>query len=236
MSVQIAQASLRTAQQARAELGSGVWSRVLRIDNSNPHNGYPSTVFATVFEFDGILWFYTDANGTQSFSLHRGRLDEEKANFTSLVQAISPDFRFFEILPEVAGKPVHVTSARLPNGCFIDSLAALRYRIEAGDAILRASLLSVYVGRGATLHGHTVLAYETPAGAFLIDSAVSPEPVRLAGATLAHDPIRAAQAVMKNVTRALWLPVVAPKRDPSSLMAAMTPSERQPATGAGFEN
>ena len=52
------------AQRARAMLGAGIWSRVIRIENVSAGSRYPATVYALVFELSGILWFYTDIDGT----------------------------------------------------------------------------------------------------------------------------------------------------------------------------
>ncbi len=56
------------------------WARVVRIDNSRPRDvlrrgPYPKVVYALVFELSGILWFYTDVDGTQSLSLTRNTVD-----------------------------------------------------------------------------------------------------------------------------------------------------------------
>jgi len=84
--------SLAHARQARALLGPAFWSCVLRIENETRGGAYAPMLHALVFEFAGRLWFYTDANGTQSFSLHRGRLAEEKADFGPLLRDIEPGF------------------------------------------------------------------------------------------------------------------------------------------------
>lgn len=59
-----------SALAARAQLGEGIWSRTVRIENRSDDGRYPARLHALVFEFDGRLWFYTDMDGTQSFSLH----------------------------------------------------------------------------------------------------------------------------------------------------------------------
>ena len=70
-------ADLTNARSAQAILGADVWSQVIRIENTGSTKKYPRTVHALVFEVAGILWFYQDGEGTQSFSLHRGRLEAE---------------------------------------------------------------------------------------------------------------------------------------------------------------
>ncbi|MCX6934404.1 MAG: hypothetical protein NTZ29_17245, partial [Verrucomicrobia bacterium] len=64
-------ADLTNARRAQAVLGADVWSQVIRIENSGSTGKYARTVHALVFEVAGILWFYHDSEGSQSFSLHR---------------------------------------------------------------------------------------------------------------------------------------------------------------------
>ncbi|HEY4990003.1 MAG TPA: hypothetical protein VII09_09360, partial [Opitutaceae bacterium] len=88
---------LADAVAARAMLGSETWARLVLIRNANPGVGwsrgvYPRTVYAVVFEMSGILWFYTDTNGTQSLSLTLGTLDRDKAAPGRLFRAIDRGF------------------------------------------------------------------------------------------------------------------------------------------------
>lgn len=153
-----AQTSLDYARRAGALLGDGVWSQVIEIRNENRRSLYPETVHALVFELAGILWFYTDADGTQSFSLHRGRLAEEKADFAPLLRGIDPGFKRWTVLP-AAGEPA-VRGAGLKNGCFIDSVVELRDRLARGARVSAPRLLSYYAKAGLGQEGHTVLAYD----------------------------------------------------------------------------
>ena len=73
------------------------WSRVVRIENSAPagflHRGaYPRVVYATVFEVSGILWFYTDTDGTQSLSLTTNTAARDEASPGALFLAIDRGF------------------------------------------------------------------------------------------------------------------------------------------------
>lgn len=157
-----------SAWQARLMLGDGVWAKVLRIENDNPASPYPTTVYATVFEMGGILWFYTGMDGTQSFSLHRGRLEEEKGEFDQLLRAIDPGFTHHEVLPEAM--PVWASRrGPLRNGCFIDSLVALRAALENDVPVKQARLLTYYIKRRGGVVGHTVLVYNTDFGLHVVD-------------------------------------------------------------------
>ncbi len=230
----LANASVDTARQARAELGLGIWARVLRIENNNSRSHYPATVYATVFEFAGLLWFYTETDGTQSFSLHRGRLDEEKADFLPLLRDIDPGFTAFEVLPDAAPQ---ASSARrpLPNGCFIDSVAALQTRLARGERVNSAALLSYYIENGGRLHGHTVLACETPAGLVVIDAAQGSSPQPVWHGSLASEPLQVARAVApRGVVRAKWVPVPLTASAAGYVMTGTPVGRADGATGAAW--
>lgn len=161
--------SLDNARRARALLGPDVWSRIIRVENSAVASVYPGTVHALVFELSGLLWFYTDANGTQSFSLHRNKLAAEKADFAPLLKDIEPGFGRYEVLSESDLPAVPDSSGPLLNGCMIESVAAARTLVDQGNFLRRASLVSFYFKASGSVLGHTVLAYEDARGAFLVD-------------------------------------------------------------------
>ncbi|MBL9203318.1 MAG: hypothetical protein JNL39_22615 [Opitutaceae bacterium] len=153
---------LDNARRAQALLGPEVWSRVIEIDNAAGGARYPALVHALVFEFAGILWFYADADGTQSFSLHRGQLAAEKADFAPLLREIDPGFLRWRALAD-DGAPAPGTAAAaepLLNGCFVESVAAWRRRVARGEETGAPRLLSYYFKPGVAKAGHTVLAFE----------------------------------------------------------------------------
>jgi hypothetical protein len=170
---------LADAREARAMLGGSSWSEVLRISNSNPRSSYPRTVYALAFELEGILWFYTDADGTQSLSLRRGRVAEDEADPGPLLRAIDPGFTAWEPVPDGGVPAAAPRPGALPNGCFIESVAALRRRLITGGQADRPRLLSFYADTPAGRLGHTVLVYSTSDGAQAIDAERSERPVRL---------------------------------------------------------
>lgn len=151
-----AEGSLENAFRAQRLLGPEVWSQVITIQNETRGGTYPRTVHALVFELAGLLWFYTDLDGTQSFSLHHGRLAEEKADFGPLLRDIDPGFVRWSLAPPVS-VPWH--EAPLLNGCFIESVVGLRHRLARGTRVQAPRLLSYYP-KNARARGHTVLAYE----------------------------------------------------------------------------
>ena len=154
-----AEHSLENARRAQARLDPASWSEIIRIENTAGHSRYPRVLHALVFEFAGVLWFYTDTDGTQSFSLHQDALAEEKADFAPLLHDIEPGFVRWSVVP-LDGAPLRRDEALLPNSCFIDSLAAWQQRRMLGLPGRAPRLLSYYADIGPKRWGHTVLTYE----------------------------------------------------------------------------
>ena len=197
--------SLENARRAQTLLGADVWSQVIRVENSGSTARYPRTVHALVFELVGILWFYTDVDGTQSFSTHRGRLDQDKSDFAPLLADISPGFKNWTEVP--ADLAVRVPNDEpLLNGCFVESVANLRQRLLVGDDVRSPQLLSYYANGGRTA-GHTVLTYQTADGVKVIDP-VDPKRPRLFAGKLARDAQALGTALVgRLVQKAIWVPV-----------------------------
>jgi hypothetical protein len=223
---------LENVRHARAMLGAEVWSRAVRIENVASDSVYPRVVYALIFEFSGLLWFYTDTNGTQSFSKHLDNLPEEKANFSPLLQDIEPGFVRHEILRDSSPKPKFKAGAELPNGCFIESVAALHERLNRGELISDARLLSFYADTGEQPKGHTILLYETPAGSFVYDP-LTPDvsrPIVTASGERAEpltgDPVVVARAVSPEfaIVHARWVPTTVPRN--LGLMASVDTSPK----------
>lgn len=151
--------SLGQARHARQLLGSEVWARTLEIAHRGTERTYPARFHALVFEYAGLLWFYYGGNGTQSFSLHVGRLEEEKREFGPLLRDIVPGLTGWREVDDRGGA---VEPGRpLANGCWIESVAELRTRLAAGEPVERPRLLSFWREQGGRTEGHTVLAYES---------------------------------------------------------------------------
>jgi hypothetical protein len=184
--------TLLHARRAQALLGSEVWSRVIRIENDKPSAKHPRIVHGLIFELADILWFFNSAEGTQSFSLHRNRLAEEKANFAPLLRDVYPGFNRWTVLDDTAEVPG--SGDKLPNGCFIHSVVALRDRLLAGGEAVRPHLLSYYIDTRAGLNGHTVLAYEANGRVEVIDATRTNGRFNFP-ATLARDALKLARAI-----------------------------------------
>jgi hypothetical protein len=228
--VGIPSAGLRDALAARSMLGAETRARLVRIDNSGRRRGdrYPKIVYALVFELSGILWFYTDTDGTQSLSLTLGTTERDMAEPGPLFRAIDPGFTAWSWVSDPAGPPVPAPG-RPPNACFEASLGALYRRASAGGEARAPRLLSYYVDTPGGRLGHTVLLYETRAGLEAIDAEDSEHPVELP-AYLRGDP-RAVAAYLRGgpVAAARTLPILGTGRLlPAGRWAAL-PSHPAPA-------
>jgi hypothetical protein len=201
--------SLEQARRARDLLGPGGWAQVIRIENAATRSPYPRELHALVFELAGLLWFYTPVDGTQSFSLHRGRLAEEKADFAPLLRDIEPGFARWTVVDDGQAERAPVAfSGPLRNGCFIESCARLRRLVEEGAEIGGPRLLMYYHSSdGGPRGGHTVLAYEE-AGALRVYDPDRPRARLAFAAGLGADPRRLADAVQgQTVAAARVLPL-----------------------------
>jgi hypothetical protein len=197
--------SLAHVRNAQALLGPEVWSQVVRIENKKPSARHRRVVHALVFELAQILWLYEPSEGTQSFSLHKGRLAEEKADFAPLLRAIDPGFTRWSVVADSAAADEN--DGTVPNGCFIRSVVALRDRVLAGGEAVRPHLLSYYIDTSTGQQGHTVLAYETAGRVEVVDATQGGRRYNLP-ATLALDALKLARAMEGNrVAAARFLPL-----------------------------
>jgi hypothetical protein len=178
---------LQNAQRAQTLLGADTWSRIITVENRSEQSVYPATVVALVFELSGILWFYTDVNGTQSFSLHRNNLKAEKADFSPLLRDIEPGFASYTVLPHQRVEAKATWTEPLPNGCLIESVAAAKSLIVQGAEVSSPTLLWFYYDYQGSRKGHTVLTYENETGAYLLDPGEAPRHLRV-GSKLPEDP------------------------------------------------
>ena len=202
--------ALAHARRAQAMIGADTWSRVVRVDNASRFGRYPRVVYALVFELADILWFYTDADGTQSLSLHRGLLAEEKADLSPLLRAIEPGFKQWSVVPDETAPPAD-SRGTVPNGCFIESVAALRERLARGGTVTRPQLLSYYEETSMGVMGHTVLTYESAQGEMVIDP-TGPNRSRTFPVQLARDPLALARALGgSRIGQARWVPLAVPQ-------------------------
>ena len=218
--------SLEHARRAQALLGHDTWSQVIRIENSARESRYPAIVYALVFELAGLLWFYTDADGTQSFSLHTNRLEEERADFAPLLRDIDPGFTRWSVLTAASPATTEASEAALPNGCFIESVAALRARLALGAAAPNARLVSYYVRTQGGIKGHTVLAFETRDGVQVVDPTQAGRTFSVPRSK-AKDPLALARAIDRSrVVNARELPL--PPAATTLMAASASPRTPRP--------
>jgi hypothetical protein len=194
--------SLVHAWQARAMLGAGTWTRLIRIENSAAGSRYPRTLDAVVFELSGVLWFYTDTDGTQSLSRYLNHAEQDKAELGPLLAALDPGFTVWHDAPE--GPEPAAFSERLPHGCFIECLALLRTRLAANAATFEPRLLSYYVTTAGGVVGHTVLQFRSQDGWMVIDPHF-PKQRRRIRPERASDPRDCANCLRGDVTSARFL-------------------------------
>ncbi|WP_107833751.1 hypothetical protein [Opitutus sp. ER46] len=186
--------SLDHVWTARAGLGDEAWAEVLRIENQRRTGRYPRILHALVFEFEGLLWFYTPTEGTQSLSLYVDRLDQERADLRPLLQAIERGFTRWEVLPQGPAPARATPLEQLPNGCFVACVSEWRRLRRERVAVAAALLLSFYEDAGAGSGGHTVLAYEV-AGELQVYDPADGKTARRFSPRLLADPLALARAV-----------------------------------------
>ena len=223
-----AQSALDHARRAQARLGPDLWSRVITVENDARHSSYPKIVHALVFELAGILWFYSATDGTQSFSLHRDNLAAEKADFGPLLRDIEPGFARWSEAAPAGGAPVDDGSP-LRNGCFIESVVALRERVARGEAAAEPRLLSYYATTSAGRLGHTVLTYRTGGRVEILDPAQR-ERTFVFPLAAGADPLTLARALAgRDVVKARYLPLHA-----EAVLAGIAGDRTQTVAAAGL--
>lgn len=153
--------ALDAARQARELLGPETWAEVVLVRNDEPDDLYPAAFPALVFELERRLWCYVPGRGTQSLSIYGGRLEADKAEVGALLREMRGGFAAHEVI-DPPGAPVapSLLAARLPAGCFVESVAELRRMIAAGAPPDVARLLAYYGAAGSGQPGHTVLYLE----------------------------------------------------------------------------
>ncbi len=201
--------SLQNAYRAQHLLGPNIWTRVIRVRNAAPSSRYPAEVDAVIFQVADILWFYSDRDGTQSLSQYLHRSESDKGNLGPLLLGIDRGFVAWADAPPLPEALKH--EGRIPNGCFIESLALLRQRREHGAPAEDARLLSYYVRLPGGLHGHTVLQFRTADGWRVVDPHFPRRSLSIRPAD-PDDPVACARALRPEIASARFLPLTATNR------------------------
>lgn len=151
-------------------LGPDTWSRVLKIENAAPTVRYPAQFYALVFEFEGVLWFYTESDGTQSLSQQVGQVRTDKQNYLALARGLHAGFT--RVTDGACDQPplTALVDNKLPRGCFLYCMLNWR-RLETFGAPARGQLLTYYINTPTGSRGHTVLLYRYGKKHFLFDPA-----------------------------------------------------------------
>lgn len=186
--------SLETAFQARAMIGPGVWSRVLRIENEAPGHGsrYPAEFHGLVVAFEGILWLYTEYDGTQSLSRYAGRLEQDRADLGPLLREVEPGLARFEDVTD--RRPFGILAVPPPYHCFLASVARWQQLRGEANPPTRARLLAYY-GEGRR-QGHMVLEYWRDGRRYVFDPERPAQHHELS-LRLAEDPLKVARALFR---------------------------------------
>lgn len=190
--------SRESAFQGRALLGDKVWSRVLRIHNerAGPGSRYPAEFHGLVVAFEGILWLYTEFDGTQTLSLYAGRLGEDQANLGPLLRAIEPGLtRFADVTSE---PPVVAPKTLPPYPCFLACVARWRELQRLDLPPDRARLIAYYVT--GQRQGHMVLQYWKDGHRYVYDPE-RPREERALAPKVGEAPLEVARAVYAYAVR-----------------------------------
>jgi hypothetical protein len=190
--------SRESAFQARAMLGPGVWSRVLRIENdqSGRDSRYPAVFHGLVVAFRDILWLYTEFDGTQTLSQYAGRLAEDQADLGPLLRAVEPGLVRFEDVTE--HPPFGVLARPPPYHCFLAAVSRWQQLQREPLPLERARLLAYYVE--GQRQGHMVLEYWRAGRRYVFDPQ-HPLPERELPARLSEEPLKVARALVHPADR-----------------------------------
>lgn len=148
--------SRESAFLAQKLLGPEVWSRVVKIERAPLENSNrPAEYHGLVIAFADILWFYTEFDGTQNLSSHRGQLAADKANLAALLREADPAIvGFTEVLEP---PPARDLPAMLPNACFVACLKHWEALLQSGYPPKKARLIACFPTDDRK--GHMLLEY-----------------------------------------------------------------------------
>lgn len=167
--------TLYDTQEARARIGSGRWTRIIRIENPDGHSDYPDQFHALVFELESLLWLYVPGVGTQSLSLFSGRTERDKLDLQPLLLAANPAFSRHSVVDAALVNPPdgRLAGATLPEGCFIHAVSDWDAMRDRGETPEFAGILVYHVS--VDQRGHAVFYFTSHGHHFIIDRARSNE-------------------------------------------------------------
>lgn len=185
--------SRESAFRAQELAGPGVWSRVIKITNAAPAetSRLPAEFYGLVVVFADIVWLYTEFDGTQNLSSHRGRTAQDVARLGELLREVDPHWVGYEVVTE---PPLFAEMpASPPNSCFPACVAQWQKLLRAKRPPKEARLIACFApGR---LSGHMLLEFRKGWSRYVYDPESSQEPIRLKWRT-GRDPLAVANAVV----------------------------------------
>lgn len=185
--------SRESAFRAQQLAGPGVWSQVIKIKNATPVeiSRLPPEFYGLVVVFADIVWLYTEFDGTQNLSLHRGQTATDVSNLGALLRAVDPSWVGFEVVtqpPLPAELPLSP-----PNSCFPACVAQWQELQRAKRPPKEARLIACYAPGRIT--GHMLLEFKKGWSRYVYDPERSLRPIRLKWGT-GRDPLAVANAVL----------------------------------------
>jgi hypothetical protein len=136
--------------------------------------------------------------------VYRNHAEADKLNLGPLFVAIDAGFERWEIVPRAYD--LHPIQARLPNGCFIESIAILFEKMADGTRIENPKLLSYYVALPDGIRGHTVLQYTSGGRVQIVDPDRPANTLRIRSAN-ENNPNSVAGRIRGDIAKARHLPL-----------------------------
>jgi hypothetical protein len=213
---------LASARWAGALLGPDSGAQVWRIGR-----GDGTTTHVLVFELAGRLWHYEPGVGTQSLSHDPARLDRDRADPVPRLREVHPDLREAALEPDDGPPPP--AGARLPEGCFIESVVRWRAWCREGRAPDDAKLLAFYTPAGL---GHAVLVYTRRGRTYVFDPDQPDAPQRIPRHLAADAPALARRLLPpRTPAHGLWTRQLPLNPEPARMLAAAAPRADVPGSG-----
>jgi hypothetical protein len=143
-------------------------------------------------EFQGILWLYTEFDGTQSLSRYAGRTEADRADLAPLLRAVEPGLGRYTAV--AGGPPFGTLALPPPYHCFLATVARWQRLQAEPNPPTRARLLAIYPERAR--QGHMVLEYWRDGRRYVFDPEHPAKDQELS-AKLAEDPLKVARSLYR---------------------------------------
>lgn len=156
--VSLSASSRDSAYLAQRIIGPKLWSQVVQIENpgATPDGRYPAEFHGLVIAFGDVLWLYTEYDGTQNLSSHRGQVAVDDASLETMLRAINPGWSLGKDTAEPPPAGLSPTVVP-PNGCFLACLVVWQILEQSKQPPKEARLIACYAPDRTT--GHMLLQY-----------------------------------------------------------------------------